>query len=150
MLMADQKDMFLGTGWCFPPRFNQAAGAVEMTSGFDDIRASLEILLSTRPGERVMQPKYGCNMEDLLFENLNTGTKTLMKDRIRTAILYFESRIEVERIELDDSRQNEGVILVRIDYIVSGTNSRFNFVFPYFLNEASELDMLTTNHPLAG
>ncbi|MCZ7558487.1 MAG: GPW/gp25 family protein [Bacteroidia bacterium] len=148
--MADTKDMFLGTGWSFPPRFNQAAGAVEMTGGFDDIRASLEILLGTRPGERVMQPKYGCNMEDLLFENLNTGTKTLMKDRIQTAILYFESRIEIERIELDDTRQNEGVILVRIDYIVSSTNSRFNFVFPYFLNEASELDMLTTNHPLAG
>lgn len=148
--MADTKDMFLGTGWSFPPRFNQAAGAVEMTDGFDDIRASLEILLGTRPGERVMQPKYGCNMEDLLFENLNTGTKTLMKDRIQTAILYFESRIEVERIELDDTRQNEGVILVRIDYIVSATNSRFNFVYPYFLNEASELDLLTTNHPLAG
>jgi uncharacterized protein len=148
--MAEQKDMFLGTGWSFPPRFNQAAGTVEMTGSFDDIRASLEILLGTRPGERVMQPKYGCNMEDLLFENLSTGIKTLMKDRIRTAILYFESRIEVERIELDDSRQNEGVIFVRIDYVVSATNSRFNFVYPYFLNEASELDMLTTNHPLSG
>ncbi len=148
--MAEQKDMFLGTGWSFPPRFNQAAGAVEVSSAFDDIRESLEILLTTRPGERIMQPKYGCSMEELLFENLNTGTKTLIKDRIRTAILYFESRIEVQSIDLDDSRQNEGVILVKIEYIVSSTNSRFNFVYPFFRNEASELDVLTTNHPLAG
>lgn len=148
--MAEQKDMFLGTGWSFPPRFKQAAGAVESSSAFDDIRESLEILLTTRPGERIMQPKYGCSMEELLFENLNTGTKTLIKDRIRTAILYFESRIEVQSIDLDDSRQNEGVILVKIEYIVSSTNSRFNFVYPFFRNEASELDVLTTNHPLAG
>ena len=31
---------------------------------------SLEVLLSTRPGERVMQPNYGCNLDVLLFEPL--------------------------------------------------------------------------------
>ena len=120
-----------------------------MTEQYDDIKRSLEILLSTRPGERLMQPKYGCNMEELLFESLDTGMKTLMADRIRTAILYFEPRIEAKQIELDDSNQNEGVVLIRIEYIVSATNTRFNFVYPFYKNEATEMNFLTINHPLA-
>jgi len=140
---------FIGTGWSFPPAFNREHGNVETTMLYDDIQKSLEILLTTRPGERVMQPKYGCHMETLLFESLDTGTKTMIKERIRVAILYFEPRIEVKKMTLDDSRQNEGVLLISIEYIVSSTNSRFNFVFPFYSEEATELNIITTNHPLA-
>lgn len=147
--MAEKTDSFVGRGWSFPPQFERAHGSVAMTEEYEDIRKSLEILLSTTPGERVMQPKYGCHMGDLLFESMNAGMKTLVIDRIKTAILYFEPRIEVDSIELDDERQNEGVLLVKVEYTVSATNSRFNFVYPYYTNEGTELDLLTTNHPLA-
>ena len=140
---------FIGIGWSFPPEFNTASGSVEMTTEVDDIVRSLQILLTTRPGERVMQPKYGCHMEDLLFEPLNTRIKTLIRDRIKTAILYFEPRIEVHKIDLDDANQNEGIVLISIEYTVSSINSRFNFVFPYYSDEATEMNILTTNHPLA-
>ena len=148
--MSQESNAFIGKGWSFPPSFEPASGGIAMTEQYEDIRKSLEILLSTRPGERLMQPKYGCHLEELLFESLDTGTKTLIKDRVKTAILYFEPRIEVKSIELDDSSQNEGVVLVKVDYIVSATNSRFNFVYPYYLGEATEMNVLTTNHPLAG
>ncbi len=147
--MDNAKD-FIGVGWSFPPTFIRETGQLETTRLYDDIQRSLEILLTTRPGERVMQPKYGCHMEPLLFESLDTGTKTLIKERIRTAILYFEPRIEAKKITLDDARQNEGILLVSVEYIVSSTNSRFNFVFPFYSEEATEMDILTTNHPLAG
>ncbi|WP_438426386.1 GPW/gp25 family protein [Aquimarina macrocephali] len=140
---------FIGVGWSFPPTFNREKGQLETTELYDDIQKSLEILLTTRPGERVMQPKYGCHMETLLFESLDAGTKTIIKERIRVAILYFEPRIDAKKITLDDSRQNEGILLISIEYIVSSTNSRFNFVFPFYSEEATEMNILTTNHPLA-
>jgi phage baseplate assembly protein W len=135
---------FLGKGWSFPPSFDQDAQGVAMTEKNDDIRKSLEILLTTTAGERVMQPKYGCNMEDLLFESLDTTTKTLIKDRIRTAILYFEPRIDVTRIELDPRNELQGELLIQIDYIVRATNNRFNFVFPFYRNEGTEIGFLTS------
>ena len=141
-------DDFLGRGWSFPPAFNRETFGVEMTEKKIDIEKSLHILLSTATGERVMQPKYGCNMEELVFESLNTTTKTLMKDKIETAILYFEPRIDVTKIELNDSNQLEGEILIEIEYLIRATNSRFNFVFPYYKNEATELNLLTTNQPV--
>jgi phage baseplate assembly protein W len=134
---------FLGRGWSFPPDFNLATQTVEMTEKNADIRNSLQILLTTTAGERVMQPKYGCNLDELLFASLDTTTKTLIKDKIRTAILYFEPRIEVTRIELNTRNELAGELLVEIDYLVRATNSRFNFVFPFYRNEGTEIGFLT-------
>jgi uncharacterized protein len=139
-----QNNDFLGRGWSFPPTFNVQQQGVEMTERNDDIERSLHILLTTTVGERVMQPRYGCNMEEFLFESLDTTTKTLIKDRIKTAILYFEPRIEAKRIELNSTNVLEGELLIEIDYVVKATNSRFNFVFPYYRNEGTELNFLTT------
>ena len=137
-------DDFLGRGWGFPPSFKTELQGVGMTEKKEDIEKSLQILLTTAVGERLMEPRYGCNMEELLFESLNTTTKTIMKDKIQTAILYFEPRIDVTNIELDDDNQLEGVILIKIEYVIRSTNSRFNFVFPYYKNEGTELNFLAT------
>ena len=135
---------FLGLGWSFPPSFNIQLQSVEMTEQNEDIERSLQILLTTTTGERVMQPKYGCNMDEFLFEPLNLSTKTIMVDKIKTAILYFEPRIDVKKITLDSTDELNGVILIQIDYLVRATNSRFNFVFPYYINEGTEIPFLTT------
>ena len=130
---------FLGTGWGFPPAFSNTTSDVGMLSDVDDIQSSLEILLTTRPGERVMRPDYGCNLDELVFEPLTTTFKTYIKDLISTAILYYEPRIEVNSIDLDDTGELEGRILIVIDYTVSATNTRFNFVYPFYKNEATDL-----------
>jgi phage baseplate assembly protein W len=132
-------DSFLGTGWSFPPQFNTAAGSVEMTSDEIDIHRSLQILLATRKGERVMVPDYGCNLDDMVFEPMTTTFKTFIRETIKTAILYYEARIELNSVKIDDSRETEGVILVILDYTVRTTNSRFNFVYPYYKKEGTEL-----------
>lgn len=135
---------FLGRGWSFPPMFNSSTGGVDMLEAEADIKSSLEILLGTAQGERTMLPKYGCNMQELLFENLDTRMKTLMADKIESAILYHEPRIELEKVRLDDSREMEGVVLIEVTYRVKTTNSRFNFVYPYYRLEGSDINLTAT------
>jgi phage baseplate assembly protein W len=89
----EQNFLFIGRGWSFPPNFNNASGSVDMLEQEADIASSLEILLGTVRGERVMLPQYGCNLDELIFENLDTRMKTLMTDKIESAILYHEPRI---------------------------------------------------------
>jgi phage baseplate assembly protein W len=108
-----------------------------MLSDEPDIESSLKILLSTRQGERVMRPDYGCNLDELVFEPLTTTFKTYIKDLISTAILYYEPRIDVNRIDLDDTGELDGRILISIDYTVRSTNSRFNFVYPFYKSESN-------------
>lgn len=133
------KKSFLGTGWGFPPEFRNISKQVEMLSDVDDIQSSLEILLSTRQGERVMRPDYGCNLNELVFEPLTTTFKTYIQDLIHTAILYYEPRIEVNKIDLDDTAELEGKIIITIDYTVRSTNTRFNFVYPFYKNEGTDI-----------
>lgn len=141
--MASENDAnFLGTGWSFPPEFNPHTKSVKTVTEVEDIKESLQILLSTSIGERLMQPKYGCNMNELLFEAMNTTTKTLIIDKIKTAILYFEPRIEVKRIEINPQNELEGELLVEIDFEVRATNSRFNFVYPFYNIEGTEINFL--------
>ena len=132
---------FLGRGWSFPPTFNRARPGVEMLDDEIDIASSLEILLSTALGERSMLPQYGCNLDELVFESLDTRMKTLMADKVETAILYYEPRIETESVLLDDSRQLDGVILIEVNYRVKSTNSRFNFVFPFYKLEGTDINL---------
>ncbi|MBD3628900.1 GPW/gp25 family protein [Cyclobacterium sp.] len=134
--MEDEME-FLGTGWSFPPAFNDKSESVEMSSGVTDIQESLWILLSTRLGERVMQPKYGCQLDELQFSPLNRTTITYVSELIRTAILYHEPRIEVEKIDITEEEMVEGKVLIHLTYMVRGTNSRFNLVYPYYLNEGN-------------
>ncbi|MGF7037260.1 GPW/gp25 family protein [Mucilaginibacter lappiensis] len=132
-------DSFLGTGWGFPPSFDTVLNTVIMTSDEADIQLSLQILLATRKGERVMVPDYGCNLDEMLFEPMTTTFKTYIREMIKTAILYYEPRIDLSSIQVDDSRETEGVILIILNYTVRTTNSRFNFVYPYYKNEGTEI-----------
>jgi len=117
---------------------------VEMLEQEADIASSLHILLSTAQGERVMVPQYGCNMDELVFERLDTRMRTLMADKIESAILYHESRIELESVKLDDSAGNDGVVVIGVIYRVRATNSRFNFVFPYYRQEGTDINLTTS------
>lgn len=137
--MANTINSFLGTGWAFPPSFNHESASVKMVSGEDDIKESLNILLSTTLGERVMQPKYGCDLTDYIFEGLNSSVIGYIKDRVKNAILYYEPRIIAEKITVtnDDSFDLiEGRFIIGIDYTIPGTNSRFNYVYDFYKNEA--------------
>jgi phage baseplate assembly protein W len=135
----DTSKSFLGRGWGFPPEFNRATKAVNMLEDEADIKSSLEILLSTRLGERVMVPDYGCNLDELLFKPLTLTLKTFVIDLIKTAILYYEPRIDLNKIAIDLSEELEGVLLINLDYTVRATNSRKNMVYPFYKAEGNEL-----------
>lgn len=135
----EKMDSFLGTGWSFPPSFDKETGTVELVSDQEDIRQSLNILLSTSLGERVMQPKYGCNLNDHLFDSLNSSVIGYIRDLVEHAILFYEPRILADKIEVtaqDSFDLLEGRFTISVEYTIPETNSRFNYVYDYYKNEA--------------
>lgn len=137
--MDNSFNSFLGTGWSFPPEFNEQSGAVKMVSGMEDIDQSLNILLSTALGERIMQSQYGCDLTDYVFESLNNSVIGYLKDRVTNAILFYEPRIKAELITVtasDSFDLIEGRFTISVEYSIPGTNSRFNYVYDYYKNEA--------------
>jgi phage baseplate assembly protein W len=131
--------IFLGEGWSFPPSFDDGRHGIEMVGDELDIRQSLMILLATIPGERVMRPKYGCDLHSMVFTQMTTTNETIIKDLIYTAILEYEPRITVEEITVDSSQYLEGLLQVNIEYTIRKINIRTNIVYPFYIIEGTNV-----------
>jgi phage baseplate assembly protein W len=128
---------FLGRGWSFPPTFARGAVTVEMVSGPEDIHQSLLILLSTRIGERVMVAEYGCALWSVVFENLSTTLLTRIQDMVERAIVKWEPRIRVDDVLTEIDPVEPGLVRIEVVYTIRATNTRSNFVYPFYLHEAT-------------
>lgn len=129
------ENSFLGRGWSFPPAFDKFEKQVAMLEAEDDIRSSIEIILSTELGERILLPGFGWKRDRWLFESLGTTTASVMQKEIETALLIFEPRINLNQIKLLPSQKEKGKVNILIDYTVRSTNTRYNLVFPFYLTE---------------
>jgi phage baseplate assembly protein W len=134
-----EESRFLGTGWSFPPSFDCRSKQAVLVSQVQDIEQSLYILLSTTPGERIMQPTYGCGLRRMVFESVNESTVTEIKDIVARAVLFFEVRITLHEVQVETDALLDGVLRLRLDYTVRTTNTRHNMVYPLYLQEGTAL-----------
>jgi uncharacterized protein len=126
---------FLGTGWSFPPRFGPGGVDVEMVAGAEDVHQSLQILLATRRGERPMQESFGCNLDEVVFEEIDQALVNRVTSLIHDSVLEHETRVKLRTVDVSHGAE-PGVLRVRVEYEIREVNSRFNLVFPFYLNEA--------------
>ena len=133
------KKTFLGIGWKFPPSFDKRTGSVVLVSEEEDIRESLLILLSTKPGERVMLPDYGCDLTFSVFESIDSTLINEIKRKIEFSVLYYEPRIILDDIKIEPDTENEGLLMIELIYTVRKTNKRSNMVYPYYIIEGTDV-----------
>lgn len=123
---------FLGAGWRFPLGFD-GRGAVAAVAYEDAVRQAIWMILGTSPGERVMRPDFGCNLQELVFAPNGAATAGLVASHVRDALLRWEPRIELLGASAAPDPLDPGRLLIEIDYRVRATNSRFNMVYPFYL-----------------
>jgi uncharacterized protein len=125
-------DDFVGSGWHFPVE-RSAGGQIAMAGGDPNIQQSIWIILSTAPGERLMRPDFGCGIHDLVFAANSPATAGQVADRVRRALALWEPRIDVEDVRSVPDPANPALLLIEIDYRLRRDNSRFNLVYPFYL-----------------
>jgi phage baseplate assembly protein W len=130
-------EAFLGKGWSFPPQFFGGGAGVETVAGAEDVRQSLHVLLHTALGERPMAIAYGCDMAQFMFEEIDQQLITGLREAISQAILLHEPRIALDGVLVQQSATDAGLLLIDIAYTLRAVNSRYNFVYPFYLHEAS-------------
>lgn len=127
----------LGSGWSFPiARGGAPDGGFEMAWDERSVRQAIAIILSTRKGERAMRPDFGCNLDRLLFSPNNGATQALAAFEVSEALKDWEPRIEVLDVTVRPGGDAGEALLIDIDYRVSSTDNRFNFVYPFYLDRA--------------
>jgi phage baseplate assembly protein W len=131
----EQRD-FLGRGWSMPVELDPRSGRVKRVEFEEDVRQSMRIILETAPGERVMRPDFGCGIHDLVFASLSASTIGRVDREVHEALLRLEPRIDVLSVQITPDEAGS-VLLINIEYEVRATNTAFNLVYPFYLQQGA-------------
>jgi len=123
---------FLGVGWKFPVQLREP-GEIALSRYEEDIREAIMIVLGTVPGERVMRPEFGCGIHQYVFAPNDTRTAGLVRFQVEEALKRWEPRIDVEPVTVGPDLSDPAVMRISIDYKVRATDTRFNLVYPFYL-----------------
>jgi phage baseplate assembly protein W len=124
----------LGKGWSFPVNIDHLTGIISSQEE-KDIRESIEIILGTSKGERIMNPDFGCGIHDYVFETMNTFTAGMIEESVREALSRWEPRIDVMDLSVVFDESDQGRLLINIGYLIRTTNRELNLVYPFYLKE---------------
>jgi uncharacterized protein len=107
--------------WPFLPK--PQSGALTYPTLAQSVRDSIRIILTTRPGEQLMQPRFGAGLQNFLDE----GNTLPMRARVQATILQnlqtCEPRIIVDRVDVDPVANAPSQVQVQIYYRLLRTST---------------------------
>lgn len=127
-------EIIVGRGWAFPPGVN-ARGVIALTNERSEIEQAIVIILSTPVGTRVMRPKFGSHLHELLFAPINVQTMAQARRYVEEALGMWEPRIQVTSVDVfPDLRDKGGACLqIEIHYEVKATHDPRSLIHPFYL-----------------
>jgi hypothetical protein len=130
---------FLGKGWAFPittaaPTMPGAPTPIAMSADDVKIQQSIQIILTTTPGERVMRSDFGCGLNLMVFADQSQSTIGDAVSEVKLALARWEPRINVLSVDAVSTVDEPNLLLINVEYLVLATNSRFNLVYPFYLS----------------
>jgi phage baseplate assembly protein W len=124
-------DQWLGTGLRFPIRPDAATGALPRVAGMDRIRQSIEQILDTEPGERIMLPEFGCGLRRYLMEPNTLTTRTAIAKDVEGSLTRWEPRIRLTEVAVTAGEEPE-LAWVSISYRRLSDLRQDNLVYPFY------------------
>ncbi|HEU4719677.1 MAG TPA: GPW/gp25 family protein [Bacteroidia bacterium] len=137
--LSKQENNFLGAGWAFPVAFSNGNYQVDSSSYEKNINDSIDIILQTKNGERAFDPQFGSGLQQFFFKKMDETLKGEIQDAVEAALLLNEPRITVQSVAVEYADIQDGLVEITIVYIYNQTNTRHNYVFPFHLNEGTNL-----------
>ena len=131
---------FLGKGWKFPLEIDPRTGHFAMSSHEDNIRESIEIIINTFVGERVMRPDFGSNAIDYVFAIDRDFPTYALAYELQKTLIIQEPRIDEVDVTSDKPSVVDGSIVINVAYTVRSTNNRYNQVYPFFMKGVEEIN----------
>jgi uncharacterized protein len=113
----------LGRGMSFPPRVG-VDGRVVWSTGEQNIREGIQVVLKTELGERLRLPEFGAGLGRFLFDPNTTVTRHLVEDHIKRALAAWEPRIAIEAVDVVEDPDDGETAVATVEYRLVATQSR--------------------------
>lgn len=129
----------IGTGWAFPLSVG-SQGGLALATDKNEIEQAIVIILATSIGERVMRPRFGSRLSELLFEPCNRQTLALAEQYVKDALAMWEPRINVNNVIAALDSNMLGAIYIDVQYTVKTTSDSRSLVYPLYTIPERELN----------
>ena len=121
-----QKNIAIGVSLPFngPGVFNKTY------STKDQIKSNVVNLLLTNRGERIMNPNFGADIKDLLFEGMTDSLKSIIQDRVTTSFTTYIPQASINNVDVVFS-EDTNTINITVNYTlnISGTSDQVTIEF---------------------
>jgi phage baseplate assembly protein W len=111
-----------GRSMAFPPRVG-ADGRIAWSEGPQNIRESIEIILQTELGSRLMLRSFGGGLGPFLFEPNIPATHRLIQEQVESALTLWEPRIRLTAVEVSPDPENRRGVILTIEYSLVATGA---------------------------
>jgi len=105
-------------------------GNVDMVQDDESVRQAILLLLTTRPGERIMRPTYGSELFKLTFWPNDDTTAGLAIHYVEQAIKQWEPRVDIIRLDAQRDPERPERLDVSLDYRVRATQRVAQLTIP--------------------
>ena len=136
------KGSFLGRGWSSPPTFVKGPDIALMSESSKNINENLMNLVKTKLGERPFRSSYGTDLWKVTFQPATSIPVGKIKSALKRTIKRHEPRIVLESVEVELDFTEGNCLLVKVVYTDIQINHRRNFVYPFYLNEGTHIDLV--------
>jgi uncharacterized protein len=123
---------FYGHGMSYPLQLGVAG--IQESAGVQKVEESIRIILGTQFGERIMRPRFGCNLKSLAFAPNNASTANLARYYVMDGLGQWEPRIELVDVSVENDNLH-GTLIVHITYRLRATQDVHNLVYPFYLEQ---------------
>ncbi len=118
---------YLGQGIGFPFDIGRD-GRIGWSSGPENIRESIRIILLTEPGERLFLPDFGAGLRSFLFQPNNLSTHRIIREQITQALIRWEPRIQLDTVTVAHDPDDPQGAIATIRYSLVATQARDKMV----------------------
>ena len=101
-------------------------GSIKKVINVDAVITSIDNILRTRRGSRVMLPQFGSGISSLLFEPASKETVDKISDEIKEAINAWDSRVIINSIEFK-TYPDRNIVDIKIFFAVRGYDEIFEY-----------------------
>lgn len=129
---------FLGSGWAWPAGLDPQ-GRIRRVAGQAAVEQAVRLIVTTALGERVMRPDFGSGLHQRVFAPGTSEALGQIIGDIRSALEQWERRAELVDLRIEVDPTDAGRRLIEMTLQLTGTNSRFNVVYPFYVDGGAEV-----------
>ena len=96
------------------------------------VRQSIETILDTEPGERLMLPGFGCGLRRYLMAPNTVSTRAAIQHDVEAALVAWEPRISLIHVSVTADKK-PALVWIDISYVRTADLRADNLVYPFYL-----------------